>query len=184
MSKWMKLTVVLALALVLFLVGKEKGWFKMKPAGNNAGDDPTEPTGTTGTGTTGNTGTGGTGTGNTGTGGTRTGGTGTGNTGTGNTGTLPASFDPKYQARNLQALLADWWDNQSQDEQAFKIILSYTDAQIKAVDKAWREIFLTVNGNPTLYRAVDTEVVLGRATIRDMKLKCLDKMKKLKLDEK
>ena len=162
----------------------------MKPAGNNVGDDPTEPTGTTGTG---NTGTGGTGTGGTGTGGTRTGGTGTGGTGTGGTGTggtgtgggtLPASFDPKYQARNLQALLADWWDNQSQDEQAFKIILSYTDAQIKAVDKAWREIFLTVNGNPTLYRAVDTEVVLGRASIREMKLKCLDKMKKLKLDEK
>lgn len=179
--KFIKLTVILALVLILFLAGKEKGWFKRKPLGSEKiADNSTQPTGTTNTKT--NTGTGNTGTSTTGT--TKPpAGTSTGNTGTG-TSSIPASFDPKYQARNLQALLSDVWDNQDQDEQAFNIVLSYTDTQAKAVDKAWREIFLVVNGNPTLYRMIDTEVVLGRASVREKKLQCLKKLKDLGLDKR
>lgn len=174
--KFIKLTVILALALILFLVGKEKGWFKRKPAGNTGIDDnadnPTQPTGST------NTGTGNTGTSTTGTTKPPAG------TSTGNTGTVPAYFDPKEQARNLQKLLGDWWDAQDQDEKAFDIILSYSTSKIKAVDKAWREIFLVTYGNPTLYRMVDTEVVLGRASVVKKKLDCLKKLKDLGLDKR
>lgn len=174
--KFIKITIILAVVLILFLVGKEKGWFKRKPAGSTGSENSDESTPVTPTTTTG-TGTGSTGTGNTGT-------TTRPPSNTGNTGTIPAHFDPKEQATKLKNLLNDWWDAQNQDEQAFDIVLSYTDAQIKAVDKAWREMFLVVNGNPSLYRLIDTEVVLGRASVAAKKLKCLQKLKALGLDKR
>lgn len=177
--KFIKLTVILALALILFLVGKEKGWFKRKPTGSTGIDDnadnPTQPTGSINTGT--NTGNGNTGTSTTGTTKPPAG------TSTGNTGTVPAHFDAKEQARKIHKLLSNWLDANGEDEQAFDIILSYSTSQIKAVNKAWSEIYLAVNGNNSLYRSIDTEVVLGRATVGAKKLQCLKKLKELGLDK-
>lgn len=182
MSKWMKLTVVLALALVLFLVGKEKGWFKMKPAGNNVSDDPTEPTGTTGTGTTGNTGTGTTGT--TGTGTTTAPKTNTGsNTGTGTTPKprkIPG-FDPKEEARkvfNLLSELFDWFD---QDKKAFELLNSYTAEKLIAVNTAWREIYPIGNN---MYNYINSEQVGEmRVDVLEMKMKILKTMRNLGLNK-
>ncbi|WP_421798473.1 hypothetical protein [Haliscomenobacter sp.] len=175
MSKWMKLTVVLALALILFLVGKEKGWFKMKPTGNKVSDNPAEPTGTTGTSTT-------TTPTNTGTGTTTvprtTGGT--------TTGTTPKpknipGFNPKEQANKLYSLLNKLWDWYDEDEEAFDILLSYTTEKLIAVNSAWREIFPP---GRNMYDYINSEVVgQSRVTVLEKKMKILKTMRNLGLDK-
>lgn len=174
--KFITITVILSLALVVFLYGKEKQWWKPKatPAeeepkvGNEPGVGPVGPKGSTTNPTT-----------NT---------QPKGNTGTGTVPapkTTPAYFDAKDQAIKLSVLLKDFWDPNDEDEKAFDMILSYSTAQLQAVDKAWREVYPTKARNLTLYRMVDTEVVLGasRATVREKKLKVLKRMKDLGLDK-
>jgi hypothetical protein len=176
MSKWIKITVILAVALIIFLVAKSRLKRNAAAKNNGIGDDPEAPNENT---TTKNPPS------NTGTIPKTPPKTTTGNGGSGsNTTTIPASFDPKDQAIKLKNLLANWLDADGQDEQAFKIINSYTTAQLLAVDKAWRQTYLVTNGYHTLYGAVDVEVVLGRASVREQKLNALKKMKALGLDKK
>jgi hypothetical protein len=174
MSKWIKITVILAVALIIFLVAKSRLKRNAAAKNNGIGDDPEAPNENT---TTKNPPS------NTGTTPKTPPKTTPGNGGSGSN-TIPASFDPKDQAIKLKNLLANWLDADGQDEQAFKIINSYTSAQLIAVDKAWRQTYLVTNGYHTLYGAVDVEVVLGRASVREQKLNALKKMKALGLDKK
>lgn len=171
--KWIGITVALALALIVFLYGKEKGWFKKKastgedvpPAENPPPSDekgtPPIPPGNKGTGTERPP---------------------KNNPGTGTT-TKPGNFNADEQARNVHKLLANWFDYGGEDDKAFDIIGSYSDNQLKEVAKAWSKIYLFGNGNFSLYQMVDAEVVNGRPSVMDKKIKILEKMRRLGVDK-
>lgn len=173
--KWISITVALALTLIVFLYGKENGWWKKKAS--TGGEDvlPDEtPTVSVGVGTPpmapGNTGTG-----------TKPApktktpkpiGKGTGS------GIPSAKFNADEQARNIYKLLSSWFDSDDEDEKAFDILLDYNEVEMRAVNKRWNEVFL---GGRTMYAYVDSEVVRGRATVLDKKLEVLKRMKNLGL---
>lgn len=97
----------------------------------------------------------------------------TGNTGSGNTGSVPSSnsgsgslfsFDSLTEVKKLAGLLKDETDLTLNDNAAFRRILNYTDAQLKAVDSKWKEFYKKdrpYGVKATLRQQVEAEFIIS-----------------------
>lgn len=120
----------------------------------------------------------------------------TGNTGSGNTGSVPSSnsgsgsgslfsFDSLTEVKKLAGLLKDETDLTHNDNAAFRRILNYTDAQLKAVDSKWKEFYKKdrpYGVKATLRQQVEAEFIISWMRLDDAaanKKKVLERFNRL-----